>query len=343
MDVARFCFFECKPQLGFLATSKIGSACLSLDSNELAHATDRSGNAVDPALFVKVPQNPNGVQVVHQTVKTISFLQVRVVGEVERADPIIADTHAMADATQAQAINTRSVTKAIRDGQVKTEQDIHDAGTGGVDEMESIRSIMADRKRSEEAAQEAQVLAGQAEEAVINARKAALEGGVRAGKDAMESVKVADKKSTADLAEFRDKLVNKQEMKAIAASMKASEPYHLSMMRAQKTIADYTAQAQADMGKAKGLQDEATALANQANAASDAASAQTLYDQAKAKAAEAKELALSAENSFAVADQMNKDIPKYAGAAQAAAAKAAFDSMPAWQPAPPMPFPAYVR
>ena len=37
-------------------------------------------------------------------------------------------------------------------------------------------------------------------------------------------VKVADHKTTADLAAFRDKLVNKVELKAIAAAAKAAEP-----------------------------------------------------------------------------------------------------------------------
>ena len=53
------------------------------------------------------------------------------------------------------------------------------------------------------------------------------------------------------------------------------------------------------------------------------------YDEAKSKAAEAAKYAENAKSMFATADQMNQDIPKYQGAAQAAAAKAAFDSMPA--------------
>merc|ERR1719506_3570227 len=136
----------------------------------------------------------------------------------------------------------------------------------------------------------------------------------------MEQVKKADLKTTADLAAFRDKLVNKVELKAIAAAAKAAEPYHLGMLRAQ-----------------------ATDLANKANAAPDKASASALYDEAKAKAAEAAKYAENAKSMFATADQMNQDIPKYQGAAQAAAAKAAFDSMPAWQPAPLMPFPDYAK
>ena len=62
---------------------------------------------------------------------------------------------------------------------------------------------------------------------VIKARKSALEGGIAAGKSAMEEVKAAGLKATHDLAEFRDKLVNKQELKAIGAAAKASEPSQL--------------------------------------------------------------------------------------------------------------------
>ena len=43
----------------------------------------------------------------------------------------------------------------------------------------------------------------------------------------MEEVKAAGLKATHDLAEFRDKLVNKQELKAIGAAAKASEPSQL--------------------------------------------------------------------------------------------------------------------
>jgi len=226
---------------------------------------------------------------------------------------------------------------------VKKAQEIKATADAGGGALEELKAIQESTRLAEKAAQEASKSAGDAEEAVLKARKMALEGGVQAGKEAMEQVKKADLKTTADLAAFRDKLVNKVELKAIAAAAKAAEPYHLGMLRAQDTVNRYTSQAQADMGKAKGLQAEATDLANQANAAPDKASASALYDEAKSKAAEAAKYAENAKSMFATADQMNQDIPKYQGAAQAAAAKAAFDSMPAWQPAPLMPFPDYAK
>merc|ERR1719421_1231726 len=121
----------------------------------------------------------------------------------------------------------------------------------------------------------------------------------------MEAVKAADIKSAEDLAKFRERFVNTPELKALAAAAKAAEPYHLSMTRAQATVAQYTGKANADMAQAKSLQAEATALVAKANAAADAGEAQTYYDQAKAKAAEAQQFAENAQNSFKTADQMN--------------------------------------
>ena len=50
---------------------------------------------------------------------------------------------------------------------------------------------LARRRMAEKAAQEASKSAGDAEEAVLKARKMALEGGVQAGKEAMEQVRTA--------------------------------------------------------------------------------------------------------------------------------------------------------
>merc|ERR1719247_2216860 len=204
-----------------------------------------------------------------------------------------------------QAADTRAVAKDLRDKQVKKAQEIKNAAEAP-DPLEAIRSILANTKKAKEAAQNAQMEAGDAEAAVLKARKSALEGGIASGKSAMEEVKAAGLKATHDLAEFRDKMVNKQELKAIGAAAKASEPWMLDMLRAQKTVADYTSNAQANAGKAASLQAEAKSL-------------------------------------FATADELNKEMPKYQGAAQAAAAKAAFDSMPAWQPAALAPFPDYAK
>merc|ERR550537_1575211 len=197
-------------------------------------------------------------------------------------------------------------------------------------DLSMIADILADKAKAEEFAQEAGIQAGQAEKSLIEGRKQALEGGVKAGKSAMEAVKAADVKSAEDLAKFRERFVNTPELKALAAAAKAAEPFHLSMTRAQNTVAQYTAKANADMAQAKSLQAEAAGLVAKANAAASKGDAQALYDQAKAKAQEASEFAANAQNAFKTADQMNLDMPKYVGAAQSAAAKAAFDAMPAW-------------
>jgi len=326
MDYARFCFFECKPAKGWDA--HLASACVSLskdDRRALSTVHERSGNAVDPAVLKRSGLRP------------AAFLQLK-----ENDHPTIEQTTAVAESTRDQAADTRAVAKDLRGKQVAKAEEIK-AAASAPDPLEAIRSILDNTKRAKKAAQEAQMEAGDAEAAVIKARKSALEGGIQAGKSAMEEVKAAGLKATHDLAEFRDKLVNKQELKAIAAASKASEPWMLDMLRAQKTVADYTANAQSNAAKAASLQAEAKSLADQANAAGDPNAAKVLYAQAQGKASEAKETAERAKSLFATADELNKEMPKYQGAAQAAAAKAAFDSMPAWQPAPLAPFPDYAK
>lgn len=318
MDQARFCFFECKPAQGYHA--KVGSACMALDPREQQVLTDHSGNAMDPAILAAPVEAP-------------TFLQVRREPGSAQDHPVYGETTAMADAAEAQAGATQGDMKGLRSGEVAKMPEPPAAGKA--DDLSSVRDILNDAKQSAEYAQEAGIEAGKAEAAVIEGRKQALEGGVKAGKDAMEAVKTADIGAAKDLAKFRERFLNKPEIKAMAAATKAAAPYHLAMTRAQNTVAQYAAKAQSDMAQAKSLQAEALDLANKANAAASKTDARAYYEQAQAKAAEAAEYAANADNSFKTADQMNLDMPKFAGAAQAAAAKAAFDSMPAWQPAPP--------
>jgi hypothetical protein len=338
MDVDRYCFFECKPAKGWEAP--VTSACVSLaaeDRKTLGY--DRTGNAVDPAMLKRSGLKPRVVPAkMAEKIAVASpvFLQKQM------GHPVVEATHATADSARDQASQTQGVASDLREAQVKKAEEIKNAAAAP-DPLDNIKSVLADSERAKKAAQAAQVEAGKAEEAVVLARKESLEQGIQSGKNAMEEVKAAQIQGVKDLAAFRDKLVNKVELKAIAAAAKASEPYMLSMLRAQKTVADYTAQANADQAKAKSLQAEAMGLAGQANAAKDPNSAAILYSQAQDKAAEAKQVAENAKSLFDTADQMNKDMPKYQGAAQAAAARAAFDSMPAWQPAALAPFPDYAK
>merc|ERR1719487_1433883 len=126
---------------------------------------------------------------------------------------------------------------------------------------------MADAAAAQASATQGDMKGLRAEAAVIEGRKQALEGGVKAGKDAMEAVKTADIGAAKDLAKFRERFLNKPEIKAMAAATKAAAPYHLAMTRAQNTVAQYAAKAQPDMAQAKSLQAEALDLANKANAA----------------------------------------------------------------------------
>lgn len=330
MDVARFCFFECKPTKGYHA--KVGTSCLALDAEERRALTDRSGNAIDPALIPE--KKPEAAKTEDQEFVAKlkpSFVQLEaLVSRETPTEQARKPVEAMASAAADQAMATKGDMQALRSAEVGKMPD-----EPAAPDLSMIADILADKAKSEEFAQEAGIEAGQAEASLIEGRKEALEGGVKAGKNAMEAVKAADVKGAEDIAKFRERFVNTPELKALAAAAKASEPYHLSMTRAQATVAQYTAKANADMAQAKSLQAEAAGLVAKANAAASKGDAQALYDQARAKAQEASEFAANAQNSFKTADQMNLDMPKYVGAAQSAAAKAAFDAMPAWQPAPP--------
>jgi hypothetical protein len=189
MDLARFCFFECKPAKGWAAP--LATACVSLskdDRRALTTVHERSGNAVDPAVLKRSGLRP------------AAFLQLQ-----ESGHPTVAETHAVAESTRDQAADTRAVAKDLREKQVAKAEEIK-AAAEAPDPLAAIRSILENTNKAKKAAQEAQMEAGDAEAAVVKARKAALEGGVKAGKSAMEEVKAAGLKATHDLADFRDKL-----------------------------------------------------------------------------------------------------------------------------------------
>merc|ERR1719217_1910936 len=104
----------------------------------------------------------------------VAFLQLRRGLRGRRQDPVEL-TNGVAASAREQASTTRAAAKELREQQVKKAQEIKataDAGGGALEELKAI--------------QESTRLA---EEAVLKARKMALEGGVQAGKEAMEQVK----------------------------------------------------------------------------------------------------------------------------------------------------------
>merc|ERR1719160_1580749 len=114
MDLARYCFFECKPARGWAAP--LATACVSLSKDDrrvLSSVKERSGNAVDPAVLKRSGLRP------------AAFLQLQ-----EASDP-------------------RAVAKDLRDKQVKKAQEIKNAAEAP-DPLEAIRSILADTKKAQE-------------------------------------------------------------------------------------------------------------------------------------------------------------------------------------------------
>merc|ERR1719182_780243 len=122
---------------------------------------ERSGNAVDPAVLKRSGLRP------------AAFLQLK-----ENGHPTVEGTTAVAESTRDQAADTRAVAKDLRAKQVAKAEEIKAAATAP-DPLEAIRSILDNTKRAKKAAQEAQMEAGDAEAAVIKARKSALEGGIQ--------------------------------------------------------------------------------------------------------------------------------------------------------------------
>ena len=94
------------------------------------------------------------------------------------------------------------------------------------------------------------------------------------------------------------------------------------------------AQSRALEKEAQALQDQETGGCNGPKAV-DAAGCNKKLAEAKDAWKRGQEFASQAKQHFATAADVNKDIPTYVGAAQAAAARAAYDANPAWQPPPP--------
>merc|ERR550514_2501200 len=124
------------------------------------------------------------------------------------------------------------------------------------------------------------------------------------------------------------------EAKMAEAAAKAAEPYHLSMLRSQESVQDYTARAEKAASEAVAWEAKSKALTAEANAEKQKGKmefAEEKIAEAKLWMKRAKEYAAQAKHFFATADQVNRDIPKFQAAARAAAVRAAYDQQPAWQ------------
>merc|ERR1719265_878257 len=118
------------------------------------------------------------------------------------------------------------------------------------------------------------------------------------------------------------------------AAAKAAEPFFLSMIRAQQTAKDYQGRGEQAAEKARDLQadsDKLAKTANEDNMAGKVAIAQSNILEARKVMREAQSWAKQARQFFATAKEIEKGVPKFVAAAQAASAKAAYDTNPAWQ------------
>eukprot|EP00747_Dinoflagellata_sp_TGD_P164503 gnl/TRDRNA2_/TRDRNA2_184511_c0_seq1.p1 gnl/TRDRNA2_/TRDRNA2_184511_c0~~gnl/TRDRNA2_/TRDRNA2_184511_c0_seq1.p1 ORF type:complete len:503 (+),score=138.11 gnl/TRDRNA2_/TRDRNA2_184511_c0_seq1:54-1562(+) len=128
---------------------------------------------------------------------------------------------------------------------------------------------------------------------------------------------------------------NSNEVKAAAAAEKAAWPYFVGMLRAQQSAKDYTKKGGATAAAARALDRKAKGLkaeADQDNLSGKRDAAEEKILNARNVAQQAQTLSKQASGMFTTADMITKSIPTYVTAAQAAAAKAAYDSNPAWNP-----------
>lgn len=332
LQYMRFCFYECKPFQGL--SSPLASECLDLDNEDIKLVIDADGNAQDPAVaFAAAAQreahnrtvalmtakaaqkaDPEAVKVLANNMKR----QATNEGAAARAE---AEASRVVEAGHAEDLNTR----------LKQQVSNQKAGLSvGFQGLSDIHQAMINaEKEAAKAAEAAQV----ALSSVHAGKKQAWEVAMGEGQKSVIGVKAAaDAKAAKDAAKYAV-VVNRVEVKMAEAAAKAANPYFLSMLRAQESVKDYTvratknaAQAVAREKEARSLEKAARKLQSQgkmAVAEGKIASAQELMKSAQDLAKQARQL-------FASADAINKSVPKYAAAAQAAAARAAFEAAPHW-------------
>lgn len=345
VDYFRFCYFECKPAGGPM--TPVDEQCTSLDQEDVEQLVDKkSGNPRDPAVLLlrrgpppqMAPHGPSPPQASLLKMKTAAAgtITQRVSEDPAAVDPEAAKLQATQGMKQAayEGHEARMTAKTVRQGQEERAERISN-NLGAPNPYASVADIHAAMLESMKSAGAAGEAAQEAEAAVEEARAGDWSASIEEGTAAMSAVKGQSDAKDAANAAYLKKITNTAQIKAAEAAAKASEPYFLSMLRAQQTVKDYTAKAGANAGKAQALEKKAKGLekkANEQNAAGDQATADKTIAYAKEVMAEAQNYAKQAKQMFAVAEEINKGIPKYQAAAQAAAARAAWASNPAWNP-----------
>lgn len=245
---------------------------------------------------------------------------------------LLIHPHPAMHAARTQTAKTEVAVKDALDRVDRGAHFVHHGGSAG----NAIREAMLG---AQEAAREAEAAAAEGEKAVEAAREQTWQAAITEGQRAMQ--RVVDEAQAKAKAEAKrlERLTNTNEIKASQAAAKASEPYFTSMLRAQRTVQDYRAKGTENAALANKLEAEARDLEKEANEekqAGDVAGANAKIANAREVMEQAQEYGKQAAQNFAVAEDVGKSLPKYQAAAQAAAAKAAYDANPAWQPPPPM-------
>lgn len=334
LDYQRYCFFECKPAEG--PSAPVSTQCLPLDLKDIEKTADH-GQAKDPAIIYQ--------SVLHHKAAKAALVAAR------KAPPSTkeAKMDALRGAKQSafegnEAFQEAKVTRGIEAKTAQSmnemlrdhlESDSDEAPTfGAKDPFAGIQDIHEMSVTAGESAEKAGEAAQVALAALKKARKLTWINAVTEAQVGMKAVVAqADAKAKAD-AEMLKRISNTQEEKMAAAAAKAAEPFFLSMIRAQQTSKDYQSKGEANAEKARDLQADSEKLAkaaNEHNAAGKVAIAQTEILEARKVMREAQAYAKQARQFFGTAKEIDKGIPKFVAAAQAASAKAAYDANPAWQ------------
>lgn len=347
LDYQRYCFYECKPANG--PKSPPATQCIPLDFQDIQKTADH-GHAKDPAIIYQefykraslvaaattAAKEPSTKEAKMEALKGLkqsmaegkeAWHEAKVTRGIEAGT-----AQNMNEMLRAHYAHVEEIEKQIAAGHKGHKKAPEPPQFGVVDPFAGIHDIRDMAVHAGEAAEGAGEAAQAALAALKQARQLGWEGAVGVQENHMKGVVAqAAAKAKADAAMLA-KISNTAEQKMAAAAAKAAEPFFISMIRAQQTAKDYTRRGEEQATLARKLQAESEKLAfsaNVLNAKGKVAVAQAKILDARKEMREAQSYAKQARHFFAVAKEVEKGIPKFVAAAQAASAKAAFDVNPA--------------
>jgi len=330
LDYQRYCFFECKPAEG--PAAPVSTQCVALDLKDIEKTADH-GHARDPAVIYQSVLHKAALVSTQKAPPSTKEAKMEALRGVKQSGFEGNEAFQEAKVTRGiEAKTAQSMNEFLRD---HLESDSDEAPTfGAKDPFADINDLRQMSVQAGASAEKAGEAAQAALAALKKARSLTWANAIDESEVGMKNVVAqADAKAKAD-AEMLKRISNTQEEKMAAAAAKAAEPFFISMIRAQQTSKDYNARGEENAGKARDLQADSEKLAktaNEHNAEGKAAIATTEILEARKVMREAQAYAKQARQFFATAKEIDKGIPKFVAAAQAASAKAAYDANPAWQ------------